>query len=175
MSTSSSLQEKEVEWQLQDQEASANKPVQYEPIRSEPLETKAVEEDLEANAEKRSTRGNLSRLQSSTSGISEFSDVVSSTRSTTSEKQKWYKKANPLRWGAKPPVPKTRDVSREYHASSFSRLTFHWISPLMTVCLILVVYCFMANVGISIGWLQTAARAQRYMDSQPGPKRRCYG
>jgi ATP-binding cassette subfamily C (CFTR/MRP) protein 1 len=134
MSTSSSLQEKEVEWRLQDQETAANKPVEYEPIRSEQMESKAVEADLEANAEKPTTRGSLSRLQSTTSGISEFSDGISSSRSTASAKQKWYKKANPLRWGAKPPLPKTREVSREYNAGFFSRLTFHWISPLMTVC-----------------------------------------
>jgi ATP-binding cassette, subfamily C (CFTR/MRP), member 1 len=140
MSTSSSLQEKEEEWRLQDQEAAANKLVEYEPIRSEHLGTKAVEKDLEANAEKRSVR-NLSRLQSSSSGISEFSDALSSNKSTASTKQKWYKKANPLRWGAKPPIPKTREVSREYNVGFFSRLTFQWMSPLMTVSGILEVYC----------------------------------
>lgn len=133
MSTPSSLQEKEVEWRLQDQETAANKPVEYEPIRSEPLETAAVNSDLEANDEKRSTRGDLSRLQSGTSATTEYSDEISSTRSTRKGKKKWYKRVNPLKWGAKPPVPKEREVSAEYKAGFFSRLTFQWMAPIMTV------------------------------------------
>jgi ATP-binding cassette subfamily C (CFTR/MRP) protein 1 len=133
MSTPSSLQEKEVEWRMQDTKTAANKPVEYEPIRSEPAETAAVNADLEASHEKRSTRGDLSRLQSSTSGVSEYSDEVSSTRSTKKGKKKWYKRANPLKWGAKPPIPTTREVSAEYHAGWFSRLTWQWMSPIMTV------------------------------------------
>jgi len=134
MSTPSSLKEKEVEWRLQDPAAAANKPVEYEPIRSEPLETAAVNAHLESNDEKRSTRGNsLSRLQSSTSGTTDYSDEVSSTRSTRTKKKQWYKRANPLKWGAKPPVPKTREVSAEYRASLFSRITFQWMAPIMTV------------------------------------------
>jgi ABC-type multidrug transport system fused ATPase/permease subunit len=44
----------------------------------------------------------------------------------------WYKKLNPIRWGAIPEVPKERIVSREYNAGFFSRLTFQWVNPLMT-------------------------------------------
>jgi ATP-binding cassette subfamily C (CFTR/MRP) protein 1 len=137
MSTPSSLRSKEVEYRLQDQEAAANVPKEYEPIRSEPLETSAVNADLEANAEKRSTRGNLQRLQSNTSGVTEYSDEVTSTKSTRTGKKKWYKRANPLKWGTKPEVPKTREVSPEYHAGFFSRLTFQWMAPIMTVCNVL--------------------------------------
>ncbi|PTB42046.1 hypothetical protein M441DRAFT_190301 [Trichoderma asperellum CBS 433.97] len=44
----------------------------------------------------------------------------------------WYKKLNPMRWGAIPEIPKERIVSREYQAGFFSRLTFQWMNPLMT-------------------------------------------
>ncbi|KAI9739621.1 MAG: hypothetical protein M1834_006339 [Cirrosporium novae-zelandiae] len=46
----------------------------------------------------------------------------------------WYKRllSNPLKWSPPPPVPEKRDVlSREYGASFFSQLTFHWMGPLM--------------------------------------------
>lgn len=48
----------------------------------------------------------------------------------------WYKNLNPLRWGAVPPIPKERIVSREYKAGFFSRMTFQWMGPLMAVSLI---------------------------------------
>ncbi|KHN95796.1 ABC transporter family protein [Metarhizium album ARSEF 1941] len=44
----------------------------------------------------------------------------------------WYRHMNPLRWGGVPPVPKDRIVSREYSAGFFSKLTFQWMTPLMT-------------------------------------------
>lgn len=45
----------------------------------------------------------------------------------------WYKQRNPLRWGRIPPVPEERIVSREHDAGFFSKLTFQWMTPLMTV------------------------------------------
>lgn len=47
----------------------------------------------------------------------------------------WYKRMNPLRWGGVPMVPDERPVSREYRASFLSKLTFQWMTPLMTVSL----------------------------------------
>ncbi|KAF2265600.1 hypothetical protein CC78DRAFT_181780 [Lojkania enalia] len=128
--SSSSLDEKEKEWRLNDQEVAAQKPTEYEPIVSEPAA--GTDKDLEANIEKRSTRDNLSRLQSGTSGASEFSDNASE-KTIVQKKKKWYKNVNPLKWRAQPPVPKTRQVSREYHAGFFSRITFQWMAPIMTV------------------------------------------
>jgi len=134
MSTPSTLNEKEVEWRVQDQEAAAQQPKKYESIVSESLETAQVKNDLEINAEKQSTRNALSRLQSATSGFSQFTGSdLSDTKSSMRKKKKWYKKLNPLKWGPKPPVPEIRIVSREYNASIFSRLTFQWMAPLMTV------------------------------------------
>ncbi|KAF1965754.1 multidrug resistance-associated protein 5 [Bimuria novae-zelandiae CBS 107.79] len=121
MSRSSSFNEKEIDWRLQDHEAATENPKQYESI------------DLEANAEKHSTRGPLSRLQSTQSGVSEWSSEVSDTKSSVNGKKKWYKRLNPLKWGAKPPIPETRLPSREYSAGLLSRLTFQWMAPLMVV------------------------------------------
>lgn len=45
----------------------------------------------------------------------------------------WYKKMNPLRWGGVPPVPDEREVSGEYKASFFSKVTWSWMTPLMVV------------------------------------------
>ena len=48
-------------------------------------------------------------------------------------KKPWYKSYNPLRWGGIPPVPKTRQVSREYNAPFLSLVYFQWMAPLMHV------------------------------------------
>jgi hypothetical protein len=47
--------------------------------------------------------------------------------------RKWYRRLNPLKWGAIPPVPEERGPSRESNASILSIVVFQWISPLMKV------------------------------------------
>ena len=129
--SSSSLDENEKEWRLGDPQVAVESTKQYEPIKSDPVQPS--EKDIEANVEKHSTRGELSRLQS---GISAYSDLSSDgvdAKSTASAKKKWYQKANPLRWGTKPPVPETRTICPEYQAGFFSALTFQWMAPLMVV------------------------------------------
>lgn len=146
MSASSSFNEKEIDWRLQDQEAAAENPKQYEPIVSEPLETAKVEKDTEVQADKRSARGGpLSRLHSAQSGVSEWSSDLSDSKSAASGKKPWYRKTNPLKWGKKPPVPETRLPSREYSAGFFSRLTFQWMAPLMTVRVLINIDGITAN------------------------------
>jgi hypothetical protein len=130
--SSSSLDEKEKELRLGDPEVAAREPREYEPIKTEPLTTGA-EKDLEANLETRSSRGNLSRLQSHSSALTDASSDITDAKSSTIGKKRWYKKINPLKWGPKPPVPQKRDVCPEYRAGWFSLLTFQWIAPLMTV------------------------------------------
>ncbi|KAI5461810.1 P-loop containing nucleoside triphosphate hydrolase protein [Mariannaea sp. PMI_226] len=44
----------------------------------------------------------------------------------------WYTDINPLRWGDIPKVPEEREVSPEYRAGFLSRLTFQWMTGLMT-------------------------------------------
>jgi ATP-binding cassette, subfamily C (CFTR/MRP), member 1 len=73
-------------------------------------------------------------LEHSKSFATTTSVVSGVTESSTEVKQKpWYKQLNPLRWGAPPPVPQTRQVSREYTAGFLSLMTFQWMAPLMTV------------------------------------------
>ncbi|KAI1824635.1 ABC transporter family protein [Xylaria intraflava] len=70
---------------------------------------------------------------------SRATDTSTITRTTTRAsvppvtKRLWYKTPNPLLWGPIPPVPKERLESREASASFFSRLTFQWMAPLMSV------------------------------------------
>ncbi|KAF2708545.1 P-loop containing nucleoside triphosphate hydrolase protein [Pleomassaria siparia CBS 279.74] len=132
MSTSS-FDEKEKDWRLNDPQVAAESTKQYQPIVTEPLAVVGSGNVVEADFEKRSTRGNLSRLQSSTSAHSETSEDVSDTKSSVGAKKTWYKRLNPLKRSRKPPVPAERAVSREYQADWFSRLTFQWMAPLMTV------------------------------------------
>ncbi|KAF2112460.1 ABC multidrug transporter-like protein [Lophiotrema nucula] len=128
--SSSSLDEKEKQWRLNDTEVAPGATKQYESIVAGP--TAGDEKDLEVDIEKRSTRGELSRLQSTQSGVSDFSDDTSTTKSA-SKKKPWHKKLNPLKWRKPIPVPETRQVSREYQASFLSRLSFQWMAPLMDV------------------------------------------
>jgi ATP-binding cassette subfamily C (CFTR/MRP) protein 1 len=130
MSNSSrSFEEKEKDYGLGDPQAQAVNPTEDEPTY-EPIKVAKSTKDLEANFDSDGSRGTLSRLQTGTSGftdISEDSDAKSSLR-----RRKWYK-TNPLKWGPKPPIPKTREVCPEYTAGIFSRLTWQWMQPLMQV------------------------------------------
>ncbi len=79
------------------------------------------EKDGEKENEK---RPNIDRTKSYATTTS----VVTKTDSHVDvqvEKKPWYKQVNPLRWGKTPPVPETRKVSREYHASFLSLVYFH--------------------------------------------------
>jgi ATP-binding cassette subfamily C (CFTR/MRP) protein 1 len=134
MSTSSlDEKDKEKEWRTSEPETTPEHTKEYQPIVTEPLQVVGTGKDFGDNIEQRSTRGNLSRLQSGTSGYSETSEDVSDTKSSASAKKKWYKRLNPLKRSKKPPVPESRAVSREYQAGLLSRITFQWMAPLMTV------------------------------------------
>lgn len=81
------------------------------------------------NAEER--RNALAATRSAATDVSVDAEALAARPSD----RPWYKKLNPLRWGAVPPIPTERGVSREYGAGFFSHLTFNWMSPLMTVSL----------------------------------------
>ncbi|KAF9692397.1 hypothetical protein EKO04_009468 [Ascochyta lentis] len=122
-SSSSSFGEKEKDIGLGEPQAAAQNPTEYEPIKTEPSA-----HDPEADAKRRQS---LSRLDSTTSAASDFSDSETSTRSSIRKKKKFYKRLNPLKWGPKPPIPKEREVCPEYTASLLSRISFQWMQPLM--------------------------------------------
>ena len=130
MSSSSSADEKGEDWHRQDPAVAAVEPKEYAPIVTEPLDAVGTEKELGANGDKANNNGVLSRLNSATT---EASDDLSDAKSSAKRKKKWYQKMDPFKWGADPPVPETRLVSREYQAGLFSRLTFQWMHPLMTV------------------------------------------
>jgi ATP-binding cassette subfamily C (CFTR/MRP) protein 1 len=132
---SSSLDEneKEKEFGLVDPQAAAEKPTEDEPQndpRYEPIRTEKGGKSVEATADGHGLRVTLSRTQS---GASAFTDISEDSEAKSSlRRRKWYR-TNPLKWGPKPPVPKTREISPEYTASYFSLLTWHWMQPLMNV------------------------------------------
>ncbi|KAI5862830.1 ATP-binding cassette transporter protein YOR1-like protein [Durotheca rogersii] len=86
----------------------------------------------EESPEKRAEREELKRTQSYATDTSAATRATSRA-SAPARTRPWYKTPNPLRWGAIPPVPKERQVSREYKAGFFSKLTFQWMAPLMNV------------------------------------------
>ena len=73
----------------------------------------------------------INRLDSRYTEASEGAETVSVH--DIAGKQKWTERLNPLKRKRKPPVPRDREVSREYNAGFFSKLTFHWMAPLMKV------------------------------------------
>ncbi|KAF1815867.1 hypothetical protein P152DRAFT_390622 [Eremomyces bilateralis CBS 781.70] len=66
-----------------------------------------------------------------TSGFSENGDEGATSQKAA--KRTWGERLNPLKHKVLPPVPEEREVSREYTAGFFSKLTFQWIAPLMSV------------------------------------------
>jgi len=100
--------------------------------RAEPL---PAEPDL--GDEKEATPDNIVKTRpplEHSKSYATTSVVSGATESSVEAKQKpWFKQLNPMRWGAPPPVPQTRQVSREYTAGFLSLMTFQWMAPLMTV------------------------------------------
>ncbi|KAI1662998.1 ATP-binding cassette transporter protein YOR1-like protein [Daldinia decipiens] len=86
----------------------------------------------EESDEKRAGREELKRIQSYATDTSAITRTTSRA-SVPATKRPWYKTPNPLRWGSIPPIPKERQVSREYKASFWSKLTFQWMAPMMEV------------------------------------------
>ncbi|KAI9818105.1 MAG: hypothetical protein M1827_000730 [Pycnora praestabilis] len=124
------------EHQTADPEGAVESTNRAEPVFTEPLQyvvsdSEPSSSDTEGkDPEKRVRRPAVERTKTGTSSLS--GDVE--TKSAEAPKRKpWYKKLNPLKRGAKPPVPKERTVSREYGASFLSLLTFQWMAPMMAV------------------------------------------
>ncbi|OTB05798.1 hypothetical protein M426DRAFT_72650 [Hypoxylon sp. CI-4A] len=97
---------------------------------ADPLTEEKIRSEEEPD-EKRIDREELKHTQSYATDTSAITRTT--TRASVPAKKPWYKTPNPLRWGSIPPVPEERQVSREYEAGFFSRLTFQWMAPLMNV------------------------------------------
>lgn len=122
-----------------------------EPIAEEPLERVRSEKELEEGKivdfeaveetssqdddekEQEHGRPEILRTQSQATSTSRVSSEAPGTQDPTTRKRTWGEKINPLKRKKLPPVPKERIYSREYTAGFFSKLTFQWIAPIMTV------------------------------------------
>ncbi|KAI1776106.1 ATP-binding cassette transporter protein YOR1-like protein [Hypoxylon cercidicola] len=105
---------------------------------SEPATPVSIYEDpddeirrQEDSDEKRVDRSELKHTRSYATDASGIARTDS--RASVPVTRTWYKTLNPLLWGSIPPVPKERQISREYGAGFFSKLTFQWMAPLMSV------------------------------------------
>lgn len=65
------------------------------------------------------------------------SEVVSAPSSQdgldSADRVPWSRRLNPLKTNKIPPVPEERQPSKEHDANWVSKLTFHWITPLLSV------------------------------------------
>lgn len=91
-----------------------------------------IENVPEEDGEGQENGTKATRLQTTRSAAS-AATATTTTPSQASAKKPWYKKLNPLGWGTPPPVPEARVPSREHQAGFFSKLTFQWMTQLMTV------------------------------------------
>ncbi|KAI1462199.1 ATP-binding cassette transporter protein YOR1-like protein [Annulohypoxylon moriforme] len=105
---------------------------------SEPATPASVYDDTEKEIRKQEDsdenqvdREELKHTQSHATDTSTITRTT--TRNSVPAKKPWHRVFNPLLWGSIPPVPKEREVSREYGAGFFSKLTFQWMAPLMSV------------------------------------------
>ncbi|KAI0914134.1 ABC transporter family protein [Ustulina deusta] len=87
----------------------------------------------EESLDERANRDELKRTQSYVTDTSTITRTTTRASVPAASKKPWYKTPNPLRWGSVPPVPKERLESGEVRAGFFSRLTFQWMAPLMSV------------------------------------------
>ena len=81
--------------------------------------------------QKKSELPALSRLQTQASQLTQVTTRPEEPQQQT-RKLTWSQRINPLKRHP-PPVPTERSVSREYSANIFSKITFQWVNPLMTV------------------------------------------
>jgi ATP-binding cassette, subfamily C (CFTR/MRP), member 1 len=99
--------------------------------RDEPQQYLEVPRDLRTVGRSKSEDGTLEKVVSTATTRTEASAITEKT--VAQSKQPWHRRWNPLRRGKVPPVPEERGVSREYHASFLSLVTFQWINPMMLV------------------------------------------
>ncbi|PNY29412.1 Oligomycin resistance ATP-dependent permease YOR1 [Tolypocladium capitatum] len=72
------------------------------------------------------------RLAATKSSATDASVTTAAAPAPNPNPRTWSAWVNPLRWGGTPRVPDERVVSRESRAGFFSKLTFQWMTPLMT-------------------------------------------
>lgn len=93
----------------------------------EPSDSDSFPDEVEFEKQESKILPAAVRTQTTSTEISD-----NTTGSETKKKLPLSKRLNPLKRNP-PPVPAERQPSREYSANFFSKLTFQWISPLMSV------------------------------------------
>ncbi|KAK8218735.1 ABC transporter [Phyllosticta capitalensis] len=125
------------DWQLNATEAAGTATTLRpdEPVATAPLERVGTEKELNPDQHHHEDHKDASATPRSVSEGSTDDVVETKSQAPTTEPQKrdWSRIINPLKWGKIPEIPKERAVSREYGANWLSRLTFHWMSPIMSV------------------------------------------
>ena len=122
----------EKEYASTDPVGAAHETTEQEPVALEPLQYSGSDSDGSAfDLEKQ--KSHLEAKRTLTTATTTSTLTVPPSVNEPGEKKPWYKRLNPLKRSQKPPVPKTRIISREYEASFFSLLTFQWMAPLMNI------------------------------------------
>ena len=121
----------ENEYASTDPVAAAHATNTSEPVATEPLQYVGSDSDLSSSGqEKKQPHLDADRVLTTTTTTSSF--TVDSGIAEPRKEKPWYKRLNPLKRSIKPPVPKEREISREYGAPFLSLLTFQWMAPLMS-------------------------------------------
>jgi len=124
----------EKEYASTDPAGAAHETTEPEPAAAAPIQLQyggSESDDSSSDQEKKHAQPDyIHRTTTATTTTSSMS--VQSSPDEPRKKKAWYKRLNPLKRSVKPPVPKERRISREYGASFFSLLTFHWMAPLMS-------------------------------------------
>jgi ATP-binding cassette, subfamily C (CFTR/MRP), member 1 len=119
----------EKEWEANDPIVGANTTSQDEPISTEP--GTPIEKEIEKDSSSEADEKKLDR-NAIIPVMSRRSVVTSNNPESEIDAMQTKKSWNPLKRNP-PPVPEERLPSAEFSAGWFSRLTFQWMNPLMTV------------------------------------------
>lgn len=104
-------------------------PLDADGAEKEYLEIRTNAASSEGGVDEKGTRAKLEHTKSYATTAS----AISAQPEEPAKPKGWYRKLNPLKWGGIPPVPKEREVSREYNASFLSLVYFQWMAPIMSV------------------------------------------
>lgn len=128
----------EKDWEQNDPVGvTTNSAERHEPEAREPSETDSSPDEADyekqhRDPKKQESKGRPAVVRTQTAHTEASTASKVTTGPEAKKKLPLSKRLNPLKRNPRP-VPGERQVSREYHANFFSKLSFQWISPLMAV------------------------------------------
>jgi ATP-binding cassette subfamily C (CFTR/MRP) protein 1 len=125
--------DKDFEAGLNEKDAAAVEVKVGGPLATASLELVGTVKELDTLGDRKDATALTRKITSVSMAESSDDGLGKGTSPADKGKKTWT--LNPLKHRKIPPVPKERIVSREYGASWWSRLTFQWITPIMTVCI----------------------------------------